>query len=257
MSETVVFGGVDLCDAYKCFIEYGTVKVDPPEAKTYTVTIPGGDDIDLTDAITGHAAFNNRTVEFGLYYDGRGGLAWSEWLKEVSNALDGTRSDFTLSWDEGYTYSGRASVSGVEYLPPNGCRLTVTIDANPWKVKQTRTTTVSALNGVWVTCQSGRRPVHPLITAQSPVTVNWQGSQFVVPAGNTYRLADVTFSEGENKLYLSIYSTRAATWGDVASYTWQQLGGMTWGNIEVPDPSGGSTFTGNPNVTITWQEAYL
>lgn len=255
MTHDVTWGGTPLCEAFGLFVEYGSVSCPPPSPKLSIVSIPGGVDLDLTDALTGHAAYELRTVSFTLFYDGRGERTWQEVANDVTNLLHGAESDFSLSWDEGYTYHGRASVTGVEYLAPRSCRIAVQINASPWKLKQLHTEVVSAYGGVTVTCESGRRPVHPLISCDYPVTVNWRGLSFVVPSGQTYRMADVTFTQGENTIWLRTTAIETATWADLADATWDKLGGTEWGRVTVAtddDPPHASA-----SVTLQWEESYL
>lgn len=253
----LTWGDTPLCETYG--LRVASFSNDPPEVKTSVVSIPGGVDLDLTDSLTGHAAYENRTVEVTFFYDGRssGSKPWDEVVTDLTSLLHGMRSEFKLSWDPGYTYTGRASVTSVEFVPRVSCLFTVSIDAEPWKVRQIRTTTVSAVGGIDVTCVSGSRPVHPLISCDWPVTVNWQGRQFVVPAGQTYRMADVTFGLGENHIWLSIYSWTTATWADVASKTWADLAGIEWAKVVVGESGGGGDFSGNGSVTLQWEEAYI
>ncbi|HJA28469.1 MAG TPA: hypothetical protein IAA15_02700 [Candidatus Olsenella pullicola] len=258
MTHDVTWGDTPLCGEYGLFVEYGSISCPPPSPKLSIVSIPGGVDLDLTDALTGHAAYELRTVSFALRYDGRGGRTWQEVANDVTNLLHGAESDFELSWDPGFTYHGRASVTGVTYIAPRSCRISVEITAEPWKLRELHTETLSAAGGVTVECQSGRRPVHPLISCTWPVTVGWQGAEYVVPAGQTYRLADVTFRQGANRLWLCTYRWRTATWADVASVTWDDLAGIEWAKVVVgddPDPSEGAP--GNVSVTLQWEESYL
>lgn len=252
----VTWGDVALCETYGLFVE--AFEETPPAPKTYIVDVPGGQDIDLTEALTGHTAYSNRRLTLSLYYDGRTGDGWAQVATDLKTLLHGMRSEFTLSWDPGYTYTGKASVTAIHYLPRRSCRVTVEIDASPWKVKEVHTETVSAVGGVTVTCESGRRPVHPLITCDYPVTVNWQGQQFVVPSGQTYRMTAVTFTQGENKIWLSIYAWKTATWADVASQTWADLAGIEWAKVVVSDgEQDASDFPGNGSVTLQWSEEYI
>lgn len=256
MTHDVTWGGTPLCETYGLVIEYGSVSCPPPSPKLSIVSIPGGVDLDLTDALTGHAAYELRTVAFTLFCDGRGEGTWQEVANKVTNLLHGAESDFELSWDPGYTYHGRASVTGVEYLAPRSCRVTVEIDAEPWKLREAHTTTVSAVGGVTVHCQGGRRPVHPLITCAYPVTVNFDGRSFVVPAGGPYRMVDVVLAEGDNEIWMSVYQSRPASWSDVADMTWEDLSGTMWADVSVPDGDGDG-FDGDGTVTLEWTEEYL
>lgn len=248
--DEITWGGVPLCATYGALIT--DVTMGTPSVKSKVVSIPGGVDIDLTDALTGHAAFENRPIEIELVVppgnDAQG----------LINATHGISADFQLSWDDGYTYSGLASVGDVETVGQGYKRFTLSIDASPWKVKQVHTETISAVGGVMMTCESGRRPVHPLITCDYPVTVNWNGQQFVVPSGQTYRMTAVTFTQGENKIWLSIYAWKTATWADLASETWADLAGVEWAKVVVSDgEQQASDFPGNGSVTLQWSEEYI
>lgn len=252
----VTWGDVALCETYGLFVE--AFEETPPAPKTYVVDVPGGQDIDLTEALMGHTAYSNRRLTLSLYYDGRTGDGWAQVATDLKTLLHGMRSEFTLSWDPGYTYTGRAAVTAVQYLPRRSCRVTVEIDAEPWKLREVHTTTVSAVGGVTVHCQGGRRPVHPLITCSYPVTVDFEGVEFTVPAGQTYRMADVTLTEGDNAIWLNIYHFRTATWADVSGQTWASVAGTPWARIVVADgETGADEFEGDGSVTLQWREEYL
>ena len=255
-SFEVTWGETSLCETYGLFVE--SFDETPPAPKTYVVDVPGGQDIDLTESITGHTAYSNRKLTVSLYYDGRSGDGWASVANDLKALLHGRRSEFALSWDPGYTYTGRAAVTAIQYLPRRSCRVVVEIDAEPWKLREVHTTTVSAVGGVMVTCESGTRPVHPLITCSYPVTVDWEGTEFVVPAGDTYRMADVVFGPGENKVWLNVYHFRTATWADVEGQTWASVAGIPWARIVVADgETGADEFEGDGSVTLRWEESYL
>ena len=251
----VTWGETPLLETYGLEIE--SFEETPPAPKTYVVDVPGGQDIDLTEALTGHTAYSNRRLTLSLLY-WWGERGFMEVATDLKTLLHGMRSEFTLSWDPGYTYTGRASVTALEFIPRNRFRMTVEIDAEPWKLREVHTTTVSAVGGVIVHCQGGRRPVHPLITCNYPVTVDFEGAEFTVPAGQTYRMADVTLTEGDNAIWLNIYHFRTATWADVSGQTWASVAGTPWARIVVADgETGADEFTGDGSVTLQWREEYL
>ena len=258
MSQEVTWDGVPLCETYGVFVEGGRVEAPPPAPKLSVVSIPGGDDIDLTEALTGHAAYEDRKVSFSLVFDGTAGdREWQDASLGLVSLLHGRRARFSLSGDPGFSYEGRATVSSVEALPENCGRVSVEITASPWKLREVHTVTVDAVGGVRLSCASGRRPVHPAIVCSYPVTVNWRGTEFVVPAGDAYRLADVVFEQGKNELWLSIHSYETATWADVAGRKWSDLAGTPWSRVVVQGGEVGPDFPGSGLVTLQWEESYL
>lgn len=233
---------------------------DPPEPKLTIVSIPGGVDLDLTDALTGHAAYENRDISVSLFYDGRGmGETWQEAVNKLSALLHGAEADFTLGWDPGHTYHGRAYVTDVEHSPQFYCTLTVQIAANPWKLRESHVETVSALGYAELVATCGTRPVHPVISCEYPVVVTLRGRSVTVPAGERYRVVGLTLLPGENELLLQMFSYEQATWADLSGMTWAELSGRRWGDLWVTDepvtPEGG--LPGSPDVTVEWEEYYL
>ena len=274
------WGGVSLRDEFG--MRLSSFSCDPPSPKTVSVSIPGGVDLDLTDALTGHAAFENRRMTLEFFYDGRGrSETWQDAVNRLTNAISGVESDFTLGWDPGYTYHGRASVTSVEHSPQFYATVAVEITASPWKLRELHALEVYASGGVSVTCRSGRRPVHPIVRSDVPVSVEWEGQSLTVPAGSGYRLVGVTFRQGDNRLWLSALRLGVARWSDLSGETWAGLGSATWGNVRVASDSAvwsdlsGETWAslagrswayvagemaGEPeggSVRIEWEESYL
>ena len=253
----LIWDGTSLRESYG--LRVADFECPPPSPKLSIVSIPGGEDIDLTDALTGNAAFENRTIRIDFLYDGRpdGARDWQEVASEVTSLISGRKADFALSWDPGYTYNGRATVTDVKFVPRVSCQISVEITASPWKLREVHTVTVDAVGGARLSCASGRRPVHPAIVCSYPVTVNWRGTEFVVPAGDAYRLADVVFEQGKNELWLSIHSYQTATWADVSGRKWSDLAGTPWSRVVVQGGEVGPDFPGNGLVTLQWEESYL
>ena len=253
----ITWDGTPLCETFGLFVEGGTVDAPPPVPKTSYVTIPGGVDLDLTDALTGHAAFESRKVSFALVFDAlESERDWQDVSRDVVNLLHGRRGSFELASDPGFTYDGRATVTGAELVSQDCGRITVEITASPWKLRQVWQKRVSAAGGVWVECESGRRPVHPTITCDYPVIVNWGGEQFVVPSGKSYRMNLVEFTQGKNRIWLNAYQARTATWADLAGQTWDDISSIPWAHLTVEDEGAGE-FVGSAVVTLQWREEWL
>lgn len=251
MRHELTWGETPVCATYGALVE--SAECPPPAPKTTYVSIPGGVDLDLTDALTGHAAYENRTVTITLFLPDR------DEAHKALNLLHGAESDFELSWDPGYTYHGRASVTGRTEWPGQGVRLVVQITANPWKLREEHRETVSALGYAELDATCGTRPVHPVISCEYPVVVTLRGQSVTVPAGERYRVVGLTLLPGVNELLLQMFSYEQARWSDVSHLTWGQLSGRRWGDLWVTDepvtPEGG--LPGSPDVTVEWEEYYL
>ena len=100
-NNRLIVNGVDLSIRFQMVLLDGYT-LEPPEPKTYTVDIPGGNGvIDLTEALTGDVAYKNRKQEFTFaVIDVKN---FEKVKTEVSNFLHGRAFDYTMTMDPGYT----------------------------------------------------------------------------------------------------------------------------------------------------------
>lgn len=236
-SHTITVGGTDLCAAY------GLVMLDsstfsPPDVKTYTVDIPGGNGvIDLTEALTGDVAYERREqeMEFACEEDGD----WMDTLRKVQGFLHGRAYDYQLSFDPGYTYHGRFAVTSTTHVGVWGesvGHIVVKVTADPYKLKEHMAYRLNATGGRLYRFESGRRPVHPTIECEGACRVEFGGESFNVPPG-TYVLRDVVFREGVNELYVETSIIESVTWADLGEKgsnpeTWGDLANFRWADLQ-------------------------
>ena len=240
--------GVDLSVRFQMILLDGYT-LSPPEPKTYTVDIPGGDGvIDLTSALTGDVAYSNRSQSFTFMVVDPD--SFERVKTDVSNFLHGKSFDYQMTMDPGYTYHGRFSIaeySHAVYAYPGLVGVfTVDIDADPYKSKGLQTYQLNATGGKMFRLESGRKPVHPVIECTQPCRVRWKDVVTVVPVG-TYRLNDVLFTDGFNEIYINSRElfntswadldsggTHAMTWDSASSYRWDDIQRMDGNIMDVP-----------------------
>lgn len=247
-NNRLIVDGVDLSVRFQMILLDGYT-LSPPEPKTYTVDIPGGDGvIDLTSALTGDVAYSNRSQSFTFMVVDPD--SFERVKTDVSNFLHGKSFDYQMTMDPGYTYHGRFSVaeySHAVYAYPGLVGVfTVDIDADPYKSKGLQTYQLNATGGKMFRLESGRKPVHPVIECTQPCRVRWKDVVTVVPVG-TYRLNDVLFTDGFNEIYINSRElfntswadlgsggTHAMTWDSASSYRWDDIQRMDGNIIDVP-----------------------
>lgn len=84
---------------------------NPPTVKTNLVDIPGGDGaLDLTTALSGRPAYNNRTGSWTFIVQ-NGFKGWSALYSEIMVYLHGQKFKAILEDDPAYFYEGRFSVN--------------------------------------------------------------------------------------------------------------------------------------------------
>lgn len=237
-NNRLIVDGVDLSVRFQMILLDGYT-LSPPEPKTYTVDIPGGDGvIDLTSSLTGDVAYNNRSQEFTFMVVDPD--SFERVKTDVSNFLHGKSFDYQMTMDPGYTYHGRFSVAeyshAVYAYPGLVGAFTISVDAEPYKLKGHMTYRLNATGGKMFRLESGRKPVHPVVECTQPCKVRWGNVITQVPAG-TYRLNDVLFTEGYNEIYINSWTFYNITWGELGQgaahqMTWDEAARYRWDDLQ-------------------------
>lgn len=222
----LIVNGVDLTEVYGLILVDGYT-LEPPEPKTYTVDIPGGNGvIDLTDALSGDTVYENRSQEFDLYAIGVDNF---ERLKtNVSNLLHGKAFDYKITMDPDYTYHGRFLVSSYVHSSYSNDKvgvINIKIDADPYKYKNQQVVRVDAVGGKIVSCMSGRMRVRPSIETKGYLRVIFDGKKYELSQG-TWAINDILFTYGTDEIYFCSYDIRNLKWGDLKTNS------VTWGEFK-------------------------
>lgn len=247
----LIVNNVDLTETYRIILLDGYT-LEPPSPKTYTVDIPGGNGvIDLTEALTGDVAYENRNQEFTF------ALIYPEDFEAVktklSNFLHGQSYDYKMTMDPEYTYHGRFTVSSYEHaMCANGIlgQIKINIDANPYKTKESKTYKLNATGGKMYRFESGRCKVRPIIECEQTCFVSWNGKEITVSPG-TYRLNDVIFSRGFNEFYVNSHRLYFMDWDGLAAkrQTWDDMKEERWDELQLLN-------SGYPDAPRSWDELY-
>lgn len=247
-NNRLIVDGVDLTVRFQMILLDGYT-LSPPELKTYTVDIPGGDGvIDLTQSLTGDVAYKNRQQTFTFMVVNPD--SFERVKTDVSNFLHGKSFDYQITMDPGYTYHGRFTVTEYDHTlysyPGLVGIFSIKIDADPYKLKGHMTYKLNATGGKMFRLESGRKPVHPVVECTQPCKVRWKNVIVQVPAG-TYRLNDVLFTQGYNEIYINSWTfynitwgelgegaTHQMTWDEAAAYRWDDLQRLEGDSMDVP-----------------------
>lgn len=251
-NNRLIVNGVDLSVRFQMVLLDG-YELNPPAPKLYTVDIPGGNgSIDLTEALTGDTAYENREQTFNFV------CMFPEDFEKVktnvSNYLHGKAFDYQITMDPDYTYHGRFTVetySHAMYSEGKVGTIQIKISANPYKKKQKKSYILNGIGGRMFNLISGRRPVRPVIETQQVAEVSFNGITTTVPVG-THRLNKVLFKEGVNEIYINTMHLRTTTWNDLLSdgnipTTWDNAGKFRWDEIEHLNSNSG-------NVPYSWKD---
>lgn len=234
----LIVNGVDICERFKLALLDGYT-LSPPDPKTYTVDIPGGNGvIDLTEALAGDVVYKNRSQSFTFACIDPS-TSFESVKTELSNFIHGRYYDYTMTMDPGYTYHGRFTLSSYSHeVYANGFVGTfkMDVDAKPYKTKEKCVYKLNATGGKWYSFESGRRPVHPTLECTETCFITWKDKEYTISPG-AYRLNKVTFTDGMNDLYVNSRKLYTEKWLNVAedgddAMTWDTASQYTWDSIQ-------------------------
>lgn len=235
--QRLIVNNVDITAQFQLILVDGFT-LNPPEPKLYTVEVPGGNGvIDLTEALGGDIAYNNREQDFTfkLIYPG----AFESTKTKLSNFLHGKFYEYQLTWDPGYYYKGRFSVTSYSHVGLAKGKLgeiVVHVTADPYKYLQQQVYRINASGGQMYYFPSGRKPVRPIIQTTTPTNIIWKNNAFKVGVG-AFRLNTVLFQEGINELYFNTYEIYTTKWSDIGhggeyELKWEEAKQYTWDQLQ-------------------------
>lgn len=236
----VYVDGVDLYEEFGLYLTDET-ELRPPEKRTNYKELPGMDgDLDLSEMLIDDVVFGRRTDTLVLYAPDE--LDFEAVKTRLSNFLDGRRFDYSFSFDPGYTRNGRFRVT--DYTGWHLHRISVEIDADPWKRGGHVRRVVRGAGGVEVVVENARRHVQPTFTVTQSTLIEYKGRAWVTPdEAGTYVL-DLRLDEGLSSLYIVAAPDYCnTTWDDLAAryHTWDDIPkGTRWADVYTlmgePDP---------------------
>ena len=223
-NNRLIVNGVDLTQKFQMILADGYT-LTPPSIKTYTVDIPGGHGkLDLTEALFGDVAYNNRKQEFIFYL-----INVKDFEKaktDISTMLHGKYFEYKMTMDPEYTYKGRFTIdsySHTAFASGNLGEIKISIDADPFKYKKDRVFVISAIGGETYSFESGRKRVLPSIETDGLLKVIYNGKLFTLPKG-TWKLNELVFNSGQNEVYFNSFDVRNLTWGQLKdTVNWGQF----------------------------------
>lgn len=253
----LIVDGVDLSEKFKMVLVDGYT-LSPPSPKTYTVDIPGGNGtLDLTESLIGDVTYGNRKQTFTFYI-----INTEDFEKvktEISRFLHGRAFDYVMTMDPEFTYHGRFTVSKYTHKAyANGIvgTITVNVEADPYKLKDTQIYKVDGVGGTTVYLESGRMRVRPTIEVDGLTKVIYNNKLITLQQG-AWTINDLLFTEGINEVYVNTFDVRNLKWGDV------KTNGITWGDLkkkklyEWYKSNGDGTYvikTWNDLAKTTWED---
>ena len=194
--------------------------ISPPRPKKTIIDIPGSNNrIDLTESLTGDITYENRTGSIEFIVMNEKPMTWYELYNDILNKIHGRRVGFSLEEEPDWYYEGRVEVNDWK-SDPEYSRIVIDYDVDPFKYKKLATTdTFRVSSSTTKTYTNLRMPTMPKFkAAASGMKVTYAGTQYDLPQNVETVIAGIIFAGNSSN----------------------QL-----------------TFTGNGNITVTYQEGKL
>lgn len=206
MMGKVFFDGKDTYAEYGLLLASKSISL--PEVRTNMIDVPGRDGLlDASEVLTGEVTYKNRTITLKLTgVDTVSGKTWPATISDFCNKVHGKRVKITFPEDTHF-YSGRCSVGQVELVKMMQT-IPVTVDCDPWKYKNAKTTVSRSDLGTaykQLSLPNERRPVIPTITVAQDTTLLWDGSTINISAGD-HILPAIRLAAGNNILKAKVTS---------------------------------------------------
>ena len=207
MMGKVFFDGKDTYTEYGLLLASKSIAL--PEVRTNMIDVPGRDGLlDASEVLTGEVTYNTRTITLKLTgVDTVCGTTWPATISDFCNKVHGKHVKITFPEDTAHFYSGRCSVGQVELVKMMQT-IPVTVDCDPWKYKNAKTTVSrSDLDTAYkqLALPNESRPVIPTITVAQDTVLLWGGNTINVSAGD-HILPAVRLAAGNNILKAKVAS---------------------------------------------------
>lgn len=207
MMGKVFFDGKDTYTEYGLLLASKSISL--PEVRTNMIDVPGRDGLlDASEVLTGEVTYKNRTITLKLTgVDTVSGKKWPATISDFCNKVHGKRVKVTFPEDTTHYYSGRCSVGKVGLVKMMQT-IPVTVDCDPWKYKNEKTTVSRSDLGTaykQLSLPNESRPVIPTITVAQDTTLLWGSSTINISAGD-HILPDIRLASGSNTLKAKVAS---------------------------------------------------
>ena len=207
MMGKVFFDGKDTYTEYGLLLASKSISL--PEVRTNMIDVPGRDGLlDASEVLTGEVTYMNRTITLKLIgVDTVSGKKWPATISDFCNKVHGKRVKVTFPEDTTHYYSGRCSVGKVGLVKMMQT-IPVTVDCDPWKYKNEKTTVSRDDLGTaykQLSLPNESRPVIPTITVAQDTTLLWGSSTINISAGD-HILPAIRLAAGSNTLKAKVAS---------------------------------------------------
>lgn len=156
--------------------------------------------IDQSEALRGRVSYKNRALSFAFICTAKQST-WADLREEIAGFVHGKRIKIIDPDTPNHYYIGRCTLEEPTYKGMAIMFLTVTVDADPYRLSNTETkVSKSVSTGTNVSLVNSAMPVVPTITVSANMTIKFGSFSASLTSGSTYRIAEITLEPGTNTI---------------------------------------------------------
>ncbi|MEA4965381.1 MAG: hypothetical protein VB055_06130 [Oscillospiraceae bacterium] len=210
MLHGIKINGVDTLEAYGLIL-LSDLKIDEPELKETYVDIPGADgSLNLSYALAGRPTYKNRDISFTLYKRVEDD-ALKLLREQLMNAYHGRQVTLQPPFETDAHYNGVIQFGALSGYRSG--KIPVTMSADPWKLKNSKTVVVSNISETGViTLQNWGKPVSLKISTTAAITITWGSNSVSLSAGADWLVPNLVLQADETSLAVTGTSTVTITY---------------------------------------------
>lgn len=156
--------------------------------------------IDQSEALRGRVSYKNRALSFAFICTAKQST-WAALRAEIAGFIHGKRIKIIDPDTQDHYYVGRCTLDEPTYKGMAIMFLTVTVDADPYRLSNTETVvSKSVSSGSTVSLVNSTMPVVPTIKVSANMTIKFGTLSVAMAAGSTYKVPGITLEYGTNTI---------------------------------------------------------
>lgn len=180
--------------------------VTPPEPKTNYINIDGmNGTLDLSEALTGDIAFNDRTVSASFWTSNGSYKDREKLLRDIVSSLHGKKIKIIEPDDPEHYFYGRVKIKSRKNILPYA-EFSIVCECDPWRYAVNDSVRRIDVNSELLTQvvinNNGVKSLCPEITVTGSVDIIYNGVKTSLTAGS-YKISDIRLRQGVNIIGVS------------------------------------------------------
>ena len=175
-----------------------------PDPRKKTVDMADRDGvIDQTEVLRGRVSYKNRPLSFSFTCTAHQST-WAALRSEIAGFVHGKRLMIVDPDTPNHYYTGRCELQEPTYIGEAIMFLTVTVDADPYRLSNTETIVSKSVSaGSTVSLVNDIMPVVPTVTVSANMTIKFGSFSSALTSGSTYRIPEITLENGTNTITIT------------------------------------------------------